>query len=94
VGKSFAGIALSPEGSFSTTQRTVRELEAKPYIMVVRATNQHELSLFKILKYDVEEPDSVQRRVAHARAKQLHALKDLTAGKLRPVLPNPRDARN
>lgn len=47
MGKSFADIALSLRWSFSTTQRTVRELEAKPYIMVVRATNQHELSYSK-----------------------------------------------
>lgn len=41
-----------------TTQRAIEQLEAKPYIEVKRAANHHELTRIKILKYDLEEPNS------------------------------------
>jgi hypothetical protein len=58
VEASFDDMARWCGWSTKTLQRAVEELEAKPYIGVERATNQHELTRIKILKYDLEESTS------------------------------------
>src|SRR5882762_3902607 len=55
VEASFDDMARWCGWSTKTMQRIVEELEAKPYIEVERALNQHELTRIKILKYGLEE---------------------------------------
>lgn len=70
VEASFDDMAKALGWSQKTLQRTIEELEAKPYIEVERATNQYELTRVGILKYDLEESTSAvdksdqSRRVA------------------------------
>src|SRR5882762_8741927 len=58
VEASFDDMARWCGWSTKTLSRHVEELEAKPYIEVKRAANQHEVSRTKILKYDLEESTS------------------------------------
>lgn len=58
VEASFDDMAQGNGWSLKTLQRTIEELEAKPYIAVERAANQYEMTRVRILKYDVEESTS------------------------------------
>jgi hypothetical protein len=58
VEASYDDMARANGWSVKTIQRTIDELEAKPYIEVERAANQYELTRIKILKYDLEDPTS------------------------------------
>ena len=54
VEASFDDMAHGNGWSLKTLQRTIEELEAKPYIEVERAANQYALTRVRILKYDPE----------------------------------------
>jgi hypothetical protein len=49
-----SGLGWSPK----TLQRTIKELEVRPYIIVERARSQYDSTLIEIVKYDREETDS------------------------------------
>lgn len=58
VETTFEDMARANGWSYSTAQRTVKELESKPYIKIERSTNQHKLTRIQILKYDIGEHGS------------------------------------
>jgi hypothetical protein len=58
VEASFDDMARGNGWSLKVLRRAIEELEAKPFIEVERAPNQHGLTRVKILKYDREEYDS------------------------------------
>lgn len=58
VEASFDDMARGNGWSLKTLQRTIEELEAKPYIEIERAPNQYALTRVRILKYDLEEGTS------------------------------------
>jgi hypothetical protein len=58
VEASFDDMARGNGWSLKTLQRTIEELEAKPYIEVERAANQYGLTRIRILKYDLEQSTS------------------------------------
>jgi len=70
VEASFDDMARANGWSTKTVQRTIEELEVKPYIEVYRAANQHELTRIKILKYDLEEPGSAVDKSVHSSKSQ------------------------
>lgn len=58
VEASFEDMARANGWSLKVLRGAIEELEAKPYVEVDRAANQHELTRIKILKYDREESES------------------------------------
>lgn len=58
VEASFDDMERANGWSLKVLRGAIEELEAKPYIAVDRAANQHELTRIKILKYDCEESES------------------------------------
>ena len=66
VEASFGDMARELGWSSKTVQRAIRELAAKSYIQVERATSQWELTRIKVLKYDAELPVSGVDKSVHS----------------------------
>jgi hypothetical protein len=81
VEASFDDMARWCGWSTKTLSRTVEKLEAKPYIEVKRAANQHELSRIKILKYDLEESTSAVDKSVQSRMVGVDCAVDCAADK-------------
>jgi hypothetical protein len=65
VEQSYEDIARAIGWSRKKVQRTVGELLSRPYIEVVLATNQHDLTRIKILKYDPDEASPAVDKSVH-----------------------------
>lgn len=67
VEASFYDMARGNGWSLKKLQRAIDELEARPYITVERASNQHKLTRIKILKYDLDEAYSAVDKSDHSK---------------------------